>query len=55
MFTLALQLAFTYLPFMNRLFGSAPIGLMAWAEIMAVAVLAFLAVEFEKSMRMRKS
>lgn len=54
-FTLALQLAFTYLPFMNRLFGSAPIGLMAWAEIMAVAVLAFLAVEFEKSMRMRKS
>lgn len=34
---LALQLGFTYLPFMNAVFGSVPIGLDAWARAAAVA------------------
>ncbi|MDX9706583.1 MAG: HAD-IC family P-type ATPase [Azospira sp.] len=47
----ALQLLFTYLPTMNRLFGTAPIGLVDWAAILAFGVLAFLAVGLEKRLR----
>ena len=46
--TLVLQLLFTYWPPMNRLFNTAPISLLAWAEIMAVAVLCSLIVALEK-------
>ena len=42
------QLLFTYAPFMNEFFHSAPISAAAWLRIMAVAVCAFAAVEFEK-------
>ena len=45
---LVLQLAMTYLPAMNRVFASAPIGLAAWLEIAAAAVLVALAVGMEK-------
>ncbi len=47
------QLLFTYAPPMNALFGSAPIGALAWAEVLGVGVLAFVAVEIEKALRRR--
>jgi Ca2+-transporting ATPase len=48
---LGAQLLFTYAPVMNQLFRSAPIGAESWLRIAAVAVLAFVAVEFEKWIR----
>jgi magnesium-transporting ATPase (P-type) len=53
---IALQLAFTYLPVMNTLFHSAPIGPEAWWRIMAIAALAYLLVGVEKTItnRMRR-
>lgn len=48
-----LQLAFTYAPPMNDLFGSAPIGVAAWARVLGVAVTAFLVVAVEKALRRR--
>ena len=45
---LVLQGLMTYLPAMNRVFGTAPIGLQAWAEIVAVAVLASGTIALEK-------
>ena len=45
---LTLQLALTYLPVMNRLFQTAPIGLVEWAEIVAVALLCSLLIGIEK-------
>ena len=52
-FMIALQLCFTYVPFMNTLFGSAPIGLLPWLKIIGVSILAFIIVEFEKWLRNR--
>jgi hypothetical protein len=43
-----LQLLFTYLPFMNRVFHTLPIGWVSWGAVMVVAVLAVLLVEVEK-------
>ncbi len=48
---LALQLAFTYQPLMNRLFQSAPISLAAWGRILAIALAAFLLIEGVKLLR----
>lgn len=45
------QLAFTYLPIMNHLFQTTPLAPSAWLKITAVALLAFIAVEFEKWIR----
>jgi magnesium-transporting ATPase (P-type) len=45
---LALQLAMTYLPVMNRLFGTAPIGLTEWLEIGLVALLSSSVIALEK-------
>jgi hypothetical protein len=42
------QLLFTYLPFMNRLFHSAPVRAEAWLYIVAIGVFTFAVVEFEK-------
>ncbi|MEW5911062.1 MAG: HAD-IC family P-type ATPase [Thermodesulfobacteriota bacterium] len=50
---LGLQLAFTYAPFMNRFFRSAPIGPGEWAAIGAVAAATCLVVEGEKGLRRR--
>jgi cation-transporting ATPase F len=50
---LAAQLLFTYLPVMNRLFGSAPISWEAWMRIGGVAVATFVLVEMEKIVRTR--
>ena len=45
------QLAFTYLPLMNTMFHTAPIGLMDWAHILAVGLLIYLVIGFEKAFR----
>lgn len=48
---LGLQMLFTYLPLMNTLFHTSPLDGAAWARIGGVALLAFVAVEFEKWVR----
>jgi cation-transporting P-type ATPase F len=53
--TLGLQLALTYLPVMNRLFQTAPIGLEEWGEIVSVALLCSLVVAVEKWLSGSKS
>jgi magnesium-transporting ATPase (P-type) len=50
----ALQLAFTYLPPMQEVFASAPLGLASWTLIVALAVGKFLAVEVEKAIWRRR-
>lgn len=45
---ITLQLGFTYAPFMNQLFGTAPIGLDIWAVAIVLGGLIFLVVEAEK-------
>jgi cation-transporting ATPase F len=50
---LALQLLFTYTPWMNTLFGSAPIGLEWWLWSTAVGAGVHLVVEAEKWARRR--
>lgn len=50
---IVLQVAFTYVPVMNGLFGSAPIGLGAWLRILGVSVLAYGVVEADKKLRAR--
>ena len=45
---LLLQMAFTYLPFMNTLFGTAPIPARTWLWLAGGGVLVFLAAELEK-------
>jgi len=48
------QLAFTYLPLMNRLFHTAPVRAEAWLYIVAIGVFTFAVVELEKWLRFRK-
>jgi Ca2+-transporting ATPase len=52
---LALQMLYTYLPGMNRLFGTAPITWLAWVWIIGVALAVHVIVEIEKSVRRRKT
>jgi cation-transporting P-type ATPase F len=52
---IALQLLFTYAPFMNVLFSSAPIPLAMWLDVVAFGVLSYVVVEIEKWLRRRKS
>jgi magnesium-transporting ATPase (P-type) len=49
----AAQLCYTYLPFMNRLFKSAPLGWFEWALVLASSALVFIVVEIEKSLHVR--
>ncbi len=44
-----LQLAFTYAPVMNTLFGTTPIGLQDWGRILLFGLAVFLIVEVEKA------
>ncbi len=48
-----LQLAFTYVPIMNRIFHSAPIGWDAWWRILLTALAAYALVGIEKWLRRR--
>ena len=43
-----LQLAYTYLPVMNRLFQSAPVTLAVWGRIIAAGMVVFVIIEIEK-------
>jgi magnesium-transporting ATPase (P-type) len=52
---LLFQLAFNYLPFMNRVFHSAPIDSLAWIASIAVAVAIYSIVGFEKWVRFGRS
>jgi len=49
-----LQLGFTYLPFMQHLFGTVIIGLNSWLIIMLVASSVLFLVELEKSVVRKK-
>ncbi len=42
-----LQLLFTYAPFMNDAFHTAPISAVAWCWILAIAVAVFIAMELQ--------
>jgi magnesium-transporting ATPase (P-type) len=44
-----LQLLFTYAPFMNLLFGTAPLDAEAWARCVGVGLAVFVLVELEKA------
>lgn len=46
--TVLSQICFTYLPFMNTLFHSVPIGIQEWAAILLVSIAIFMIVEMEK-------
>lgn len=48
------QLAITYLPTMNRVFQTAPLGAGAWLRIAGLAGVISLAVAGEKYLRARK-
>ncbi|MFZ5426988.1 MAG: cation-transporting P-type ATPase [Thermodesulfobacteriota bacterium] len=50
-FMIGLQVLFTYLPAMNTLFHSAPVGLSSWVKATVVGVFAFLVVELEKKLQ----
>jgi len=45
---LVLQIAYTNVPIMNRLFQGAPIGPLAWLKIVAAGMITYLIVELEK-------
>jgi magnesium-transporting ATPase (P-type) len=48
-----LQLAFTYVPAMQRLFGSAALGVAEWTRILGIAAAVFVLVELEKALLRR--
>jgi cation-transporting P-type ATPase F len=48
---IAAQMTFTYMPFMNEAFHSAPLDAGAWLRVIAVALAASLIVRFEKWVR----
>jgi Ca2+-transporting ATPase len=50
---IGLQLLFTYLPIMNTLFQSAPLGVESWLLVVALGAVTFLIVEAEKWLRRR--
>ncbi len=52
---LVLQLLFTYAPPLQALFGSAPLGILAWLEIVLAALCAFALVELEKAWQRRRA
>ncbi len=50
---LILQLAYTYLPPLDLLFATTPLGLADWAAILPVSLLVLLLVEAEKGLLCR--
>ncbi|WP_027361593.1 cation-transporting P-type ATPase [Halodesulfovibrio aestuarii] len=50
-FMMALQLLFTYAPFMNNIFATAPIDLLDWGKILVCGLISFSLVEFDKKRR----
>jgi len=52
---IGLQMLYTYVPAMNSLFGTAPIGPSMWLWIVGVAILVHGIVELEKAIRRTKA
>ena len=50
----AAQAAFTYLPFMNQIFGTAPIEAQAWLRIMGVVTAISLVIALDKFVALRR-
>jgi magnesium-transporting ATPase (P-type) len=50
-----LQIAFTYLPIANTLFGTAPLSPLQWVLCLAIGAVAFLIFEAEKQVRMHRA
>ena len=50
---IALQLIYTYAPFMNDLFGSRPLSLQSWLLPIVLSIVIFVAVEGLKALRRR--
>jgi len=50
-----IQMLYTYAPFMNALFSSAPISLALWVNVLAVSLAAYIIVEVEKLLRRKLS
>ena len=50
----AIQVGFTYLPFMQRLFGSAGMTGQLWLDVIGVSLAAYLVVEGEKWLRRKR-
>ncbi len=48
------QLLFTYLPIMNTMFHTAPIGLMDWVHIVIVGIIIYTVIDVEKAYRRKK-
>jgi Ca2+-transporting ATPase len=48
-----IQLLYTYVPFMNMVFGSAPIPGELWMDVLAVSLAAYILIEIEKWLRRR--
>ncbi len=52
---LALQVGFVYLPFMNTLFGSAPLSIVEWIETLVVGLIVLPIISLEKWFRKRQT
>jgi cation-transporting ATPase F len=50
-----IQLLYTYAPFMNNLFSSAPMSLALWVDVLGVSLAAYLIIELEKWFRRRRA
>ena len=50
---MAVQLLFTYLPVMNRVFHTAPLSGQSWLRILATGAIVYAVVEIEKWFRSR--
>ncbi|MBV2235660.1 MAG: cation transporting ATPase C-terminal domain-containing protein, partial [Sterolibacterium sp.] len=48
-----LQLAYTYLPLLQTIFGSADLSPSAWLKIIAASLLVFFGAELEKALMRR--
>ena len=48
-----LQIAFTYIPVMNEIFHSKPIGIDSWLQIIGVSIVTFLIIEIKKFVLVR--
>ncbi|WP_410661838.1 cation transporting ATPase C-terminal domain-containing protein [Amycolatopsis sp. lyj-112] len=53
--TITLQLAFTYAPWMNTLFGTAPIGWTGWAAAVGIAGTCWALIELDKRLRRNRA
>lgn len=51
----ALQMGFVYLPFMNTLFHSAPLGLLEWIQAFAIGLIVLPVISLEKWLRSRQT